>query len=338
VKPPAPEVSVLMPLRNAAATVATAVASIAAQDFPHWELVAVDDGSTDDTAEILRQLSAQDQRIRPIPSPPRGIAAALAAGCSSCRGQFIARMDADDTMMPRRLGKQRNFLECHPQLGLVSCRVRFGGASAGYSAHVDWINSLTDPEAIQLRRFVEAPVAHPSVMFRRELVAQHGGYREGDFPEDYELWLRWLEAGVGFAKLEEELLLWNDPPGRLSRTDGRYSESAFYQTKIPYLQRWLQANVPAHRALWLWGAGRITRRRFDGLEATGARFQGFIDVDPAKAGRHRDGRVVRMADDLPPREESFILAGVAARGARDKIEAHLRKRGWTEGRDFLLVA
>jgi hypothetical protein len=107
---------------------------------------------------------------------------------------------------------------------------------------------------------------------------------------------------------------------------------AFYAMKCLYLKRWLETHGTG-RELWLWGAGRITRRRFDALPLTG-----FIDVDAAKRGVHRDGRVVRLADDLPERETSFILAGVGARGAREAIHAHLVQRGWVEGRDFLLVA
>ena len=241
-------------------------------------------------------------------------------------------MDADDVMSERRLELQSTFLAANRDFGLVSCRVRFGGSEAGYAVHVDWINSLTNPDQMSLRRFVEAPVAHPSVMFRRELIETHGGYRDGPFPEDYELWLRWLEAGVRFAKVDEALLTWNDPPQRLSRTDSRYSVEAFYAMKCLYIETWLQKHA-AGREVWLWGAGRITRRRFDALPLTG-----FIDVDAAKRGVHRDGRVVRLADDLPERETSFILAGVGARGAREAIHAHLVQRGRVEWRDFLLVA
>lgn len=327
-----------MPVRDAAGTVAAAIESIQAQTFGGWELVIVDDGSQDGTPEILRRHAALDRRIFVHRQPPRGIAAALQFGCGKCGAELIARMDADDVMAPRRLAAQRDFLAAHPGVGVVSCRVRFGGTEAGYAAHVDWVNSLMTPEAMSLRRFVEAPVAHPSVMFRRELLHQHGGYRAGDFPEDYELWLRWLAAGVRFGKAEAELLTWNDPPQRLSRQDSRYSVEAFYRMKCEYLAAWLRQEAAPDRAVWLWGAGRVTRRRFDPLEAHGIRIAGFIDVDEAKRGHHRDGRPVRMADDLPDQGASFILAGVGARGAREKIHLHLAGRGWVEGRDFLLAA
>ncbi len=335
---PPPRISVLMPVRNAQDTVAAAIESVQAQTFTDWELVIVDDGSQDGTGEIVSAFAATDRRITVHRLPPRGIAEALIVGCQACQGEFIARMDADDVMDPSRLQAQREHFLANPGHGLVSCRVRFGGTEEGYAAHVEWVNALMSSEAISLRRFVEAPVAHPSVMFRRELLAKHGGYRSGDFPEDYELWLRWLEAGVRFGKVEGELLTWNDPPQRLSRTDARYSVDAFYRMKCFYLGNWLRVHLPPGRGVWLWGAGRVTRRRFDALEAGGLRLAGFIDVDESKRGQHRDGRTVRMADDLPPRADAFILAGVGARGAREKIERHLIGRGWQEARDFLLVA
>lgn len=323
-----------MPVRDARETVVAAIESVLAQTLGDWELVIVDDGSRDGTTTLLEGIAVTDERVILMKEEPRGIAGALNRGLAVCRGKLIARMDADDLMDSRRLELQRVFLAANRDCGLVSCRVRFGGSEAGYAAHVDWINGLTSHEEMSLRRFVEAPVAHPSVMFRRELLEVHGGYREGDFPEDYELWLRWMETGVRFGKVDAELLTWNDPPQRLSRTDARYSVGAFYRMKCGYLRRWLEKEA-AGREIWLWGAGRVTRRRFDALDDLIA---GFIDVDASKRGQHRDGRRVRLADELPERESSFILAGVGARGARENIHAHLTQRGWMEGRDLLLVA
>lgn len=332
-----PPISILLPVRNAQDTLAAAIESVRAQTCADWELLAIDDGSNDRTSEILTTFAAQDRRIIVHRLPPRGITEALQLGCQEARGEYIARMDADDLMAPTRLEQQQAYLLAHPAHGLVSCRVRFGGTEPGYAAHVDWINSLMTPEAMSLRRFVEAPVAHPSIMFRRSLLTAHGGYRSGDFPEDYELWLRWLQAGVQFGKVDAGLLTWNDPPHRLSRRDTRYSVDAFYRMKCLYLAAWLQQHA-AHREIWLWGAGRVTRRRFDALETHGIHITGFIDVDPSKRGHHRDGRSVRLADDLPHLSHAFILAGVGARGAREKIHDHLTQRGWVEGRHFLLAA
>jgi glycosyltransferase involved in cell wall biosynthesis len=312
--------------------------SILAQTWTDWELVAVNDGSTDATPEILANYACRDSRIRLLSTPPLGIAAALQTGCKAAAGEWIARMDGDDRMLPERLRWQMDFAHEHPEAGVVSGQVLYGGDSVGYAAHVDWVNSLPTHEEMALRRFVEAPVAHPSVMFRSELLEKHGGYLDGNFPEDYELWLRWLEAGVRFGKVPQEILVWNDPPGRLSRNDPRYGVDRFYEIKCAYLARWLRSHVDPARERWLWGAGRITRRRFDPLEREGLRFQGFIDVDPKKVNRHRDGRRVIMADELPERSRAFVIVAVGNRGARQQIVDFLTVRGWAEGIDFLLAA
>ena len=250
----AAKVSIVLPVRNAAGTLAVALESVRGQTFTDWELVAVDDGSQDETAGILASAARADPRIRILSQAAFGIAEALQHGCAAARGEFVARLDADDWIPPERFLRQLEFFERHSQLGLVSCRVRHGGeqtAQAGYAAYVAWINSLLTPADIALRRFVESPVAHPSVMFRRVLLQEYGGYESGDFPEDYELWLRWLDAGVQFGKVDAELLLWNDAPTRLSRTEPRYRPDAFYRIKCVYLARWLKRHVEPAREIWL---------------------------------------------------------------------------------------
>jgi glycosyltransferase involved in cell wall biosynthesis len=330
--------SIVMPVRNAAATLPATVDSIRSQTHRNWELVAIDDHSTDETPVMLAAMAAAEPRIRVIRSPRPGIAHALQAGCAAARGEWIVRMDADDLMHPERLATQLAFARNHPGIGVVSCRVEYGGHQAGYAAHVDWLNSLDSPEIISLRRFVESPVAHPSVMFRRSLLEIHGGYRHGNFPEDYELWLRWIDAGVRFGKCPESLVVWNDPPHRLSRTDPRYSIDAFYRIKCQYLAQWIVSSARSDRPILLWGAGRITRRRFDSLALHGIHIQGFIDIDPKKMGAHRDGRLVISPDQIPDSPRPFIVIGVGNRGAAGKVADSLLTKGWQEGIDFLLCA
>lgn len=336
-----PRVSVVLPVRDAIGTLPRAVASVQAQEEADWELVAIDDGSTDGSGEWLERAAAADPRVRTIRQPPLGLVAALAAGLAAARGDYIARMDADDECLPGRLAAQTAMLDAAPALGVVGCLVRYGGeraAHAGYAAHVDWLNTLVEPDAIARNRFVEAPLAHPSAMFRRVLVARHGGYAETDEPEDYELWLRWLDAGVRFAKVPRELLVWHDLPGRLSRTHPRYDVAAFYRCKCRYLARWMEQNVPAGTPVFLWGAGRITRRRFAPLVAAGVEWAGYVDIDPRKIGGRADGRPVVGVEALPGPGRCFVVTGVGNRDARGLIQAELAARGYREEHDFLLAA
>jgi glycosyltransferase involved in cell wall biosynthesis len=337
-------VSVVLPVRNAAATVARAVASVVRQTWSDWELVIVDDGSTDGTGEILRTLARAEPRLRVIGQPPAGVAHAANAAVAAARGTLIARMDADDESHPERLAAQVALLgdPANRELGVVGGLVAFGGdpvASAGYALHVDWTNSLVTPAAIALNRFVESPLVNPSVMFRRELVARHGGWRDGDFPEDYELWLRWLAAGVRMAKVPRVLLTWHDAPTRLTRTDARYSPDAFFRAKAEWIAREL-ARVAGGKQIFVWGAGRHTRKRAAHLTAHGVTIAGYVDVDAKKTGRRLGGTGLPVLADeaLPKPGEIFVLSYVTTRGARDYNRAKLAARGYVEGRDFLLCA
>ncbi len=335
-----PSVSVLLPVHDAAGTVARAVASIQRQTRADWELVAVDDGSTDGSRGILEGAARADRRIRVIPQPHGGIVEALNTAVAAARGGWLARMDADDEAHPERLEEQVAFLQAHPEIGVVGCLVAHGGdrvSQSGYARHVEWLNSLVTPEQIALNRFIEAPLAHPSVMFRRELVTRYGGYLAGDFPEDYELWLRWAEQGVRMAKVPRTLLTWHDRPARLSRTDARYAPEAFFRMKAKYLAAEL-ARCAQSRPVLVWGAGRPTRKRAAHLEGQGVAISGYIDIDPAKIGRDLGGRPVLGSDHLPPASAAFVLGYVASRGARELIRSRLRARGYVEGRDFLMAA
>jgi glycosyltransferase involved in cell wall biosynthesis len=352
-----PLVSVILPVFNAAATVERAVASIGAQTLREWELIVVDDGSTDGTREVLERCASRDPRVRVLPRPHAGMVAALNAALETARSGVIARMDADDESYPDRLAEQLALLHGQPELGVVGCLVEFGGdrtASAGYALHVDWVNALITPAEIAVNRFVESPFAHPSVMFRREVLERYGGYRDGDFPEDYDLWLRWLDAGVRMAKVPRVLLRWNDPPARASRTDRRYDPAAFFRLKAAWIARWLQSErvnvspagnqgtalVHEARRIFVWGAGRPTRKRAEHLEEHGVTIAGYIDVDTKKTTHALGGtgRPVIPPAGLPPPGEIFVLGYVASRGARELVRQELTGRGYVEGRDFLMCA
>lgn len=336
-----PRVSVVLPVRDGAATLPRALDSLAAQDLEDWELIAVDDWSRDGTRALLGEAAAADPRIRVLDAPaPGGIVAALNAGIAAARAPLVARMDADDACLPARLALQAEALEAPGGPDVVACRVEFAGAAyeeSGYARHVAWQNALLGHGELALARFIDAPVAHPSVVFRADCVARWGGYRDGAFPEDFELWLRWFEGGARFAKLPDVLLRWHDSPARLSRTDPRYAPEAFFRVKGPYLARWLARHAPG-REVWAWGAGRLTRRRLEPLEAEGVRIARFVDIDPRKIGGVRGGRPVVGPDQLPGPGGPFVLGYVGSRGARALCAARLRERGWREGEDFLLCA
>ena len=338
-----PRVSVLLPVRNAEASLERALQSILRQEFRNWELICIDDASCDQSARILQRFAQADRRVRVYSFPEhQGLVAALNAAISLARAPLLARMDADDVSLPRRLLLQVEALEESRVPALVSSLVSYGGnrdTQTGYALHVDWCNQQLSESEISLARFVDSPLPHPSVCFHRELCDTYGAYREGSFPEDYELWLRWLENGVPMRKLPEVLLEWKDPPARLSRVDSRYNSEAFDRVRIPYLASWLQKHNPAHPDVILWGAGRMSRLRARKLLDHGIRFRAHVDIDPGRIGQSIAGCPVWAPEQLPPPSvQVFVLNFVGSRGARELIQARLLAAGYRLGVHFLHCA
>lgn len=331
-------VDILLPCRNAAHSLSACLKSIATQKDVSWHLVAVDDGSTDETPSILASFAHEHPATTLLSSKKRGLVEALNLGLKHARTPYVARMDADDRMHPQRLASQVNYLSTHPDTGVVGCRVSEDDLDPGFINYLQWSNGLLSHEAIQTARFIESPLVHPSVCFRRQLIRMHGDYHEGSFPEDYELWLRWLDAGVRFFKLDKTLLTWTDHPTRLTRTDPRYQAEGFYEVKGRYLVRWLEQYSPQGRRVWVWGAGYQTRKRLRILRGYGIEVEAFVDVDQRKIGTtNQDGHVL-SPDALPGPETCFVLTAVGTRGARERIARDLVARGYREGVSFLAVA
>lgn len=331
-----PHVSIILPIFNAAKTLERSLNSIQVQSLQNWELIAIDDGSTDESLHVLKRYAQRDSRIVILEKPHSGIVDALNLGISKAQAPYLARMDADDHMRPSRIEKQVKWLDEHPRTGLVSCLVAHQGTEAqqGYAHHVHWANSLQSHHDIQLNRFVDSPLPHPSVMFRKACVEKAGSYQKGNFPEDYELWLRWLEAGIIMEKVPEVLLDWYDSPSRLSRTHGMYSDEAFSQTKAPYLMHWLKQHNPYHPEVYVWGAGRKSRKRLEHLQKMGLLVKAFFDIK--FAGRQLESPVFDY-QDIRTMERIFVLSIVNSRGGRENIKAYLETIGFSEGKSFILT-
>lgn len=331
-------VSIILPFYNSAPTFEECLESILAQSFSDFELLAIDDGSIDDSALIAQKYSDLDRRITLLQPGRIGLVAALNLGLSRASGALIARMDADDVMCPERLEAQSAYLADHPEIALVSCLVRVFPESTlrdGFREYEKWLNSCVTPREIADNLYVESPHAHPSVMFRRDVVVGLGGYRSGDFPEDYELWLRMAEAGYGMAKVPKVLLHWRDREERLSRNDARYSDEAFSRLRARYLAR--DPRLQPQRELVLWGAGRSTRKRAAHLLQRGMHHSAWIDIDLCKVGNTVGGRKVHLPQWLNRKPRPFVLVYVNNHGARDEIAMYLESIGYLRGQDYLSV-
>ncbi len=332
-----PRLSVLVPVFDAESTLGEALASISAQTYDDFECVLSDDGSSDASRAIARAHAQRDRRFRRIESEHAGIVAALERGRRACAGELIARMDADDRMHPERLERQLALLDERPELSAVGCHVRLfprEGLSDGRLAYEAWLDSIETVEDVRRERFVECPIAHPTLMIRARVLAAFG-YRDQGWPEDYDLILRLCEAEHAIAVVPEVLLDWRDLPTRLSRTSERCSIASFTACKAEFLARGFLAQQASYV---LWGYGDTGRSLCRELARRGKTPHAIVELHPGRIGQRIAGAPVIAPETLASLPALPIVVSVAGAGPRAQIRAALAEFGKRELRDFVCAA
>jgi glycosyltransferase involved in cell wall biosynthesis len=333
----APRISVLLPVRDAEATLGACLRSLARQTLADWECVLVDDGSRDASLALARAAAARDPRLRVLAAERRGIVPALAVGLAECRAPVVARMDADDLMRRDRLAAQLAALDANPELVGVGAHVRLfprRELTEGGRAYERWLNAIDSPEAVRREAFVECPIAHPALAIRLDVLLRHG-YRDVAWAEDYDLVLRLLAAGERLSVVPRRLLAWRHGGPRLSRSDPRYSTAAFTACKAAFLAAGFLAR-DEHYVLWGFGeTGKALRRA---LAAHGRHPAHIVELHPRRLGETIHGAPVVRPEALPGLPNRPILVSVAGAGPRAEIRAELAAMGFRELRDFLCTA
>jgi glycosyltransferase involved in cell wall biosynthesis len=330
--------SIIMPYRNAAETLCEAVDSILEQTFTDFELIAINDHSQDDSKEIMS--SWGDKRFHLFENPGEGLVDALNFGLQQATTPWIARMDADDIMYPQKLEKQWLYLLSNPNVDVISCQSRLFPETAitdGFQEYIRWQNTVLNHDDFIHQRYVEMPLTNPTAIFRKAIVDDIGDYKKGAVPEDYEFWLRALNAGYTFAKLPEVLFDWRDSDDRYTRTSPACSREAFDHVRAEFLSR--DARLNANRPIVYCGAGRMTRKRANLLIDMGFNPHVWVDIDPKKIGNQLDGIPVVAPDWITNNRHlhPFMLIYIASHGARDQLASWLEDNDFYLGQDYLAV-
>lgn len=233
-------VSVVIPAYNAARYLGEAIESVLRQTHEAFELIVIDDGSKDATAEVALRYAESDPRVAVRSRPNRGVAPTLDEGLHAARHPLVAIMHADDVMLPTRLERQVAFLDEHPEVAAASSFVHYIGPDGRRLG--TYRSVLTDPAVVRAKFDAGQVVAmhHPAAMLRREAALAVGGYREGfTVTEDIDLWVRLLEAGHGVLVQPEYLLEY-----RMHGTSASVSQAL----KMARETRWVMACSAARRA------------------------------------------------------------------------------------------
>lgn len=329
-----PLLSVVLPVRNGGQYLAEAVDSILSQSFGDFELLLIDDHSTDGA---ISTLDKSDPRLKILQSGGRGVVDAFNTGFTRSLGEYIARMDADDISLPGRFCSQLDYFEQHPDVDITGCCVEIfsdSGIQGGLERYQSWLNSVRESEQVHKQIFIESPLPNPTLMFRQAALDQLGGYRNNQWPEDYDLLLRADAANMRMGKPEPVLFRWREHESRLTHTDPLYRRERFMQAKTHFLvgHRLKGKNVV------IWGAGPTGRMMHDLILEEGGKIEGFIEVHPRRIGGQKRGLPVWPMDKVDSLGSSMLLVAVGAAGAREEIEAYLSEHNKTQGHDYLFVA
>ncbi|MDF2376386.1 MAG: glycosyltransferase family 2 protein [Verrucomicrobiales bacterium] len=340
-----PLVSVVMPARNAAATIGDSILSLQAQDLSEIEIILVDHGSIDATGKLMSEAAAKDPRIRVFPCEGTFVEAVNLAWERST-ADLVARMDSDDVAYPARLSSQVRFLQGDPDLDACCTQVRIPKrgsetgeiipADGGYSRYESWVNSVITARDISAQRFIDSPIPNPTMMIKRRVLESLGGYHDPPWAEDYDFWLRFLEEGYRIGKVPLPLLDWYDSPHRSTRTVPRYEQNQFQRAKAHFLSRIESLRL---HGVMIWGAGPIGKQMAGLLNNEGITVHRFIEVNRKKIGNKIGGvEVVDCTDpgNLPTRP--VLLSAVGNSAARERIRKEIAAIGRVEGEDFFCVA
>jgi Glycosyl transferase family 2 len=261
---------------------------------------------------------------------------ALNEGLRDCTAPLTARMDADDVMHRERLTAQARVLDENPALSAVGSHVRLfprSSLSPRLREYEHWLNGMRSDGDVRRDAFIECPVAHPTLMMRSNIAAL--AYRERDWPEDYDLILRALAAGMRIGVVPRRLVGWRNGTDTLSRTDPRYGIDRFTACKAHFLAHGFLRAAPTY-VLWGYGStGRALRRA---LVVHSKAPSHIVEVKSGRIGQRIHGAFVVPHTGVAELRGERIVVSVARAGPRAEIRAALAALGFVEGQDFVCAA
>ena len=326
-------ISILMPVFNAAPFLRECLQSILQQTADNWELLAVNDFSTDDSRIILEHFAAKDQRIKVFQNTEKGIIPALRLAYEQSSGAFITRMDADDIMPRDKLMLLRELLiEAGPG-HLATGYVQYFSEQTlgdGYQKYEQWLNGLAKNASNFSEIYKECVIPSPAWMIHREDLDRCGAFAPDLYPEDYDLVFRFYKNGLKVVACSELVHLWRDHPGRSSRNDPNYANQQYFELKLPYF---LELDHNPKQELVLWGAGKKGKQIARMLSEQLIDFQWICNTE-SKWGTVVYGQKLRPVKILDQLTDPQIIIAVAGPDDQKEILDIVEKRNWIKGKNY----
>lgn len=327
------KISIIMPIKNTSLYLPYCIDSIINQTEKNWELIAINDHSTDNSKEILTSFAKQDNRIKVWDNTGNGIIDALQLAYSKSTGTFITRMDSDDVMAPEKLATQKQQLQQygkkHIALGLVSY---FSNQPLGdgYIKYEKWLNNLTANGINFDDIYKECVIPSPCWMAFKEDFESSGGVNSFIYPEDYDLAFRFYKNKLNCIPSTKVLHFWRDYPERTSRNDNNYADSSFIELKVFHF---LNIDINPAKKLLLWGAGKKGKKVAELLLDATIPFVWICD-NPKKIGKEIYG--LQMIDYKKIEDFSLYqsIISIANPMAQQEVKTLFTNQYLTQGEDY----
>lgn len=313
-----PLVSILIPFKNTEDYLVECLDSILEQTYEHWELLIVDDGSTDSSYKLVEEYLKKDDRIQLYKNNGQGIIHALRTALTHSKGDYITRMDSDDIMTSNRLEVQLNSLLNFGRGHLAVGQVHYfseTGINKGFSNYEKWLNKLTASGSNYSEIYKECVIPSPCWMLHKDDLQACGAFNHNRYPEDYDLAFRFYEHNFKCIPCDKVLLHWRDYAVRTSRTHEHYAENHFLDLKLYYF---LKLNYNSSRPLVVWGAGKKGKKTARLLLEKSISFDWICD-NPKKIGKHIYGKVLKPFHFLETLKNSQSIITVANPDAQKEI-------------------
>jgi len=320
-----PLVSILIPFKNTAIFLPDCITSILKQSYTNWELIIIDDGSTDNSFSIVDKFADQDSRIKLFKNTGAGIIEALRLALSKSEGVFITRMDSDDLMTPNKLEILSTNLIKYGKQHLAVGQVNYfskKGIGDGYKNYELWLNKLTQTGTNYDEIYKECVIPSPCWMVYKEDLIACGAFDPDRYPEDYDLAFRFYKHQLKCIPCDINLHHWRDYAIRTSRTHEHYAENHFIELKLHYF---LELNFIKEKSLVIWGAGNKGKVLAKGLIKKDIPFN-WICNNPNKIGRDIYGQVLEPFEFLKELEQPQSIITVANASSQAYIKTYLKQQ------------
>lgn len=316
-------ISIMVPFKNTAPYIEECLVSIINQTYKHWELLIVDDNSTDDSYTIVKKFAKKDNRIKLLKNSGNGIIDALKMAFKTSTGDLITRMDSDDIMRKNKLEiLTKNLMQYgkgHVALGLVNY-FSFEGIKEGYKNYELWLNELTKTGENFSDIYKECVIPSPCWMvFRSDLIACDA-FNPNRYPEDFDLTFRFYKHNLKCIPCDVVLHDWRDYNTRTSRTHRHYAENHFIKLKLHYF---LDLDYNINKTLVVWGAGKKGKLISEKLIKNNISFEWICD-NPKKIGKDIYGKILQPFNHLENIKNSQSIITVANKASQKEIKNYMK--------------